>query len=225
MTPGTTISNVTDEPHRNAEPFGQKSSRAKGFGSEEDFADLVFSEFCGPHSFASRPHSSLTRSPMISAPWNLFRVLSGIVVFARNLFQRLWGMSASPCSTVPFSISAVLFRCGPIEIARSVVRWISIAVRAVFFVGRTRAIESFAHKSVDRPMQGSAIHSHRRSGIAPNVSQTENSPRILALPIRHSAPNPASIRDFVIGRFSDRFPFFCHANISSLRGIQCKALD
>lgn len=203
MRPTVPLSNPRNQGHRNTEASRQIAAYPVILWRLTDYFYIAITQFCCNHFLSARPALVAGLPGVPFSPQNAL----GIQLLPRNFRAGFRSSQASlGGQSVPISIAAILFCGGPIQVFRSVVRFIIVAMSAVQKSLWLRPVERCA----DKPMNWSG---ELYAGFA------ENHPCVLAakrglkkasgvfpLPIRQAPPNKSIARNLIRGGLGDYSP-------------------
>lgn len=156
MSPNTAFPDGRNQAHRNAKLGGQVATYAVIMSSLYDLARLFLRQLGTVRICAARHDLRTQPAGVTVSPHDLFRIAPRPMgVTPDSCF--CW-RAASPSSSVPFPIGHIFGRCRPVEVCRTVVQNIAVAVSAVGAVRRLRAVKCLANKPVNLSGQLLPVH-------------------------------------------------------------------
>jgi hypothetical protein len=213
MSPSPSFPDRRNKAHTDAIFIGQYAPAPKHLGVRQYLSDLGLRQFRCMAIFATRDFSGVKTGVMSIPPKDAIGLSARPMIVSTGECCDNFRRSAPPMSPpMPFPIISVLLWCGPIKVARSIVRFIAVPMGAMHgWIGLV-PIKRGAHQRMGGSVQMPNANAQNISRVPSDKSGLEHSPKVFSLPVGGHALDPAAVRNGVIRRFFDGYPLFSFHN-------------
>ena len=214
--PGSPFSDGRYKPHRYTIFYRERLSGSVPGRGGQNFSNLLLCQFGGGSSLTNSTFAVSSRLPMTLATSNPLRVPARPMIVTGDHQQIFDGPRPSSHTSVPDGVRHVLLWGCPIEIVRTIVGFVIVAMSAVKGWIRPRAIERGANKIMHGSQHSFPIYPDAITSIPPQIAWRKHVAEIFSLPVRPASAHSTTVGNLIIGSLGNNAPFLVIKRVASI---------